>query len=233
MGYNSGPAGAAAKGLKICAKEGLDWIYWGDDNDPPEFEDTFEKLLSIKDDNPYCAILGAVGQFFDHKKGEIKRIQSRLLKKKRSIEVEFIAGGMSMLVHKDVVNVGILPNPDLFFGFEELDFCLKAKRQGFAMMVHCGLFLALREKYDRINFEPPLYKKKSNLVREYYSLRNLLFISDEQTLDSMKNNLTLKWVGKSIYGFRYGFRYGLKNFKMIFLAFQHYYKGVKGKTIDL
>jgi len=233
MGYNAGPAGAAMQGLKLCADSGLDWIYWGDDNDPPQHTDTFEKLLSIKDDNPYCGILGAVGYFFDHEKGEFKRIQSKLLERKTSVEVEVIAGGMSMLVHRDVVSAGIFPDPDLFFGFEELDFCLKAKRRGFTMLVHCELFLALRKKHNRTDFERPIYKKKSNSVREYYSLRNLLYISNELTLDVMKKRLIRKWIGKSFYGFRYGLGYGFKNFRMIWLAFYHYRLGVKGKTIDL
>ena len=233
MGYNSGPAGAAKQGLKLCADSGLDWIYWGDDNDPPQYNDTFEKLLSIKDDNPYCGIVGAVGHFFDHKKGEIKRIQSRLLERKKSVEVEVIAGGMSMLVHKDVVNAGVFPNPDLFFGFEELDFCLKAKRRGFTMLVHCELFLALRKKHHRTDFERPFYKKKANPIREYYSLRNLLYISDELTLGAMKRQLIFKWMAKSIYGFRYGPIYGAKNFQMIWLAFYHFGLGIKGKTTDL
>lgn len=233
MGYNAGPAGAAKKGLELCANEGLDWIYWGDDNDPPQHSDTFEKLLAIKDDNPYCGVLGAVGHFFDYKKGEIKRIQSKLLERKQSIEVECIAGGMSMLVHKDVVKAGVLPNSDLFFGFEELDFCLKAKRRGFAMLVNCEVFLALREKHNRVHFDRPFYKKKSKPEREYYSLRNLLMISDSLTLNSMKKKLITKWLGKSLYGFKYGVRYGFKNAKMIYLAFYHYFRGVKGKILDL
>lgn len=233
MGYNAGPAGAAKIGLELCANEGVEWIYWGDDNDPPQHIDTFEKLLSIKDDNPYCGIIGAVGHFFDHKKGKIKRIQSRLLERKTSVEVEVIAGGMSMLVHREVVKAGVFPDPELFFGFEELDFCLKANRRGFTMMVHCGLFLALRAKHNRTDFERPLYKKKINPVREYYSLRNLMYISDTLTLDAMKKRLIWKWIGKSVYGFRYGPVYGFRNFRLIWLAFIHYYRDIKGKTINL
>ncbi|WP_343854453.1 glycosyltransferase [Algoriphagus jejuensis] len=233
MGYNSGPAGASKKGLELCAEENLDWIYWGDDNDPPEFEDTFERLLSVKDDNPYCGIIGAVGHFFDYKKGEIKRVQTRLLKKKRSIEVETIAGGMNMLVHRDVVKAGVLPDSDLFFGFEELDFCLKAKRKGFALVVNCELFIRLREKHNRTDFKREFYKKKANPGREYYSLRNLLYISNSLTSKAMKKRLIVKWIGKAFYGFRYGLNYGARNFKTILLAFYHYWRGIKGKTIDL
>lgn len=233
MGYNAGPAGAAKKGLQLCAESGMDWIYWGDDNDPPFFSDTLERLISIQDANPFCGVIGSVGHFFDRKKGVIKRIQSRLLEKKEFIEVDSVAGNMNMMINVDVVKAGILPNEDLFFGFEELDFCLKASRKGFAILVHCGLFLELRKLHQRTAFEQPLYLKKNNLAREYYSLRNLLFISDSLTLRSMRNSLILKWIPKAFYGFRYGPTYGFNNFKMIFLAFLHYFRGIKGNTISL
>lgn len=233
MGYNAGPAGAAVKGLQLCAQDGLDWILWADDNDPPFFPDTFEKLLKIRNENPFCGIIGAVGHFFDRKKGVIKRVQSRLLEKKEIIEVDCIAGNMLMIVSKEVVNQGIFPNPDLFFGFEELDFCLKASRRGFVLLVPSILFLQLRKHHNRIEFERPLYLEKKNPAREYYSLRNLLMISDSLTLNTMRWRLISKWLGKSLYGFKYGFSYGLKNAQMIFLALYHYYRGVKGKTLEL
>lgn len=233
MGYNAGPAGAAVKGLQLCTQEGLDWILWADDNDPPFFPDTFEKLLSIRNENPFCGIIGSVGHFFDRKKGVIKRVQTRLLEKKPTIQVDYVAGGMSMMVNSDIVKAGILPDPDLFFGFEELDFCLKASRRGFAILVNSEVFLALREKHNRVHFDRPFYRKKQKPVREYYSLRNLLVISDTLTLNSMRYQLIKKWSAKMLYGFRYGPSYGMKNAKMIFLAFLHYFRGVNGKTFDL
>jgi GT2 family glycosyltransferase len=233
MGYNAGPAGAAATGLELCGKEGLDWIYWGDDNDPPFRTDCFERLLAIRDVNPFCGVLGTVGQFFDRKKGIIKRVQTRLLEKKDWIEVDYVAGGMTMLVSGEVARSGIAPDPELFFGFEELDFCLKVSRKGYAIVVDCKLFLEARKLHNRLDFERPVYKIKSNLNREYYSLRNLLMISDSLTLSGMRNQLIKKWIAKAIYGFRYGLGYGMRNFKLIFLAFYHYLKGIKGRTIDL
>ncbi|MBC6369028.1 glycosyltransferase family 2 protein [Algoriphagus sp. AK58] len=233
MGYNAGPAGAAAKGLELCTAEGADWIFWGDDNDPPFRDDCFERLLAIKDINPYCGVLGTVGHFFDRKKGVIKRIQTRLLERKDWIEVDSIAGGMCMLVSAKVVKAGIVPNKDLFFGFEELDFCLKLSRQGFTLIVDCGLFLEARKATNRLDFHQPVYSKKGNLVREYYSLRNLLYIADSLTQQTMKTRLIGKWTVKAFYGYRYGLSYGWKNMQMIVLAFWHYFRGVKGKTLSL
>lgn len=233
MGYNAGPAGAAAKGLKLCEEHGADWIYWGDDNDPPFRPDCFERLLAIRDVNPFCGVLGTVGHFFDRKKGVIKRIQTRLLEKKEWVEVDSIAGGMCMLVSSEVVKKGVIPDISLFFGFEELDFCLKVSRKGYALIVDTKLFLEARKETGRLNFDRPAYQPKKNLIREYYSLRNLLYISDSLTLNSMKKNLIAKWFAKAFYGYRYGLSYGWKNMRMIFLAFLHYFKGVKGKTIEL
>jgi GT2 family glycosyltransferase len=233
MGYNAGPAGAAAKGLELCAQDGADWIYWGDDNDPPFRDDCFERLLAIRDVNPFCGVLGAVGHFFDRKKGVIKRIQTRLLEKKDWVEVDSIAGGMCMLVSSEVVKAGIVPNKDLFFGFEELDFCLKVTRKGFTLIVDCSLFLEARKASNRLDFHQPVYIKKQNLAREYYSLRNLLYIADSLMQTTMKTRLIGKWTVKAFYGYRYGLSYGWKNMQMIFLAFWHYFKDIKGKTIPL
>lgn len=233
MSYNAGPAGAAAKGLELCAKEGAEWIYWGDDNDPPFRSDCFERLLAIRGVNPFCGVLGAVGHFFDRKKGVIKRVQTRLLEKKDWVAVDSIAGNMCMLISGEVAKAGIVPDPDLFFGFEELDFCLKVSRKGYSLIVDTSLFLQAREMWGRIEFERPTYKKKKNLSREYYSLRNLLYISDSLTLKTMKKNLIKKWFFKMFYGFRFGLRYGFSNMKMIALAFWHYSTGVKNKTIDI
>lgn len=233
MGFNSGPAGAAVKGLELCRQAGADWIYWGDDNDPPFRSDCFERLLAIREANPFCGVLGAVGHFFDRKKGVIKRIQTRLLEKKDWLEVDSIAGGMCMLVSAEVVKIGVFPDKNLFFGFEELDFCLKVSRKGFALVVDCKLFLEARKETGRLDFDRPAYQQKKNLAREYYSLRNLLFISDSLTLDTMRKRLMVKWFAKAFYGYRYGLSYGWKNMRMIFLAFWHYLQGVKGKTIEL
>jgi len=233
MNYNAGPAGAAAKGLELCTKAGAEWIFWGDDNDPPFRADCFERLLAIRNENHFAGILGSVGQFFDRKKGVIKRVQTRLLEKKDWIEVDYVAGGMCMLVSAKVVKSGVLPDKDLFFGFEELDFCLKASRKGYAVVVDCKLFLEARRDAGRLSFERPAYQKKKILEREYYSVRNLLYISDNLTLRSMRRKLLIKWIAKAFYGYRYGIGYGWKNMNLIFLAFRHYFTGVKGKTISI
>lgn len=217
MGYNAGPAGAAKIGLSRLAAEGYEWIYWGDDDNPPDFDTAFESLLEIPQShtNLSIGVLGAVGQFFNRSTGNIIRVEDSAIKTSNIIEVDSIAGGMSMIVNSEVIKRDVLPEASLFFGFEELDFCLKVKKAGFKLVVSSELFLKSRTKYNRITFRPPLYAVKSyeGLSRQYYSIRNSLWILKWHNLYSAFFYQLMKAIIKCGIGFRYGFRYGLKNFR--------------------
>ncbi len=224
VGYNSGPAGAAALGLQRLTNEGYDWIYWGDDDNPIDFEDSFEDLFNIiNSDDVNIGIIGGVGQAFNCFTGGIVRINTSLLEEKRYIKVDSIAGNQAMLVKSKVIMNGILPNKNLFFGFEEFDFCLRVKKAGFNLVVNSSLYLRSRKKYKRTNYERPFYilKDKNKLKREYYSVRNSLFILKSNKLFLAFIFQFLKNVAKSLYGFRFGINYGWVNFKFISLGIVH------------
>lgn len=233
MGYNAGPAGASAKGLELVSQAGYEWIYWGDDNDPPFRSDCFERLLSIKDKIPNTGVIGSVGHFFNKASGIVIRTSNEKLMESSLLKVDFVAGGMCMLVNSEVVKKRILPDPKLFFGFEELDFCLRVKKANYEVVVDTTLFLEAREASGRLDFKKPKYIKKDALSREYYSLRNLLIISDTIASPKMKFHLLIRWSIKMIYGFRFGLSYGIQNFRNIFMAFFHYFIGKNGKTLNI
>jgi len=216
VGFNAGPAGAARIGLEKLTEEGYQWIYWGDDDDPPTFDDTFEKLFLIINNKSFnkLGMVGAVGQWFNRLTGTIERIPTNIIKENDIVEVDSVAGNQSMIVNAEVIKMGIFPDENLFFGFEELDFCLKIRKAGLKIMVSSELFIRAREKYNRISFTKSIYHKSDliYLKRQYYSLRNLLIIlKREQLYPAYVFNL-LKGLGKSLWGFRYGWEYGMKNF---------------------
>lgn len=219
VGYNAGPAGAAKIGLELLEKEGFDWIYWGDDNDPPPFPDTFERLFLLIQSNKDLKIgqVGVVGQRFDPYRGKTVRLKDKELEESSFVTVDTISGNQSKIINSAVIREGIMPSPDLFFGFEELDFDLKMGRGAYLSLVDSTMFLELRKKYQRVQFERPVYTKKSStsISREYYSTRNLLWIL-------RKNRLMLAYginIGKSIFkmliGFRFGWNYGVLNMNII------------------
>jgi len=225
VGFNAGPAGAARLGLEKLTVEGYQWIYWGDDDYPPAFKDSFEILLSIlNNQSSGIGIIGAVGHYFNEQIGEIKRMpDERLLKAKLDnvnfIKVDSIAGGQTMIVNSEVVKLGVLPDVKLFFGFEELDFCMKVKRSGFDLFVSTDLFIRSRVKHAKFNYNhpDPLYVKKKigELGRQYYSVRNILLILKFNKLYKAFLFQFFKTTVKMFYGFRFGASYGSTNLRML------------------
>ena len=234
VGDNIGPAGAASIGLKLLTNEGYQWIYWGDDDNPPVFNDSFEILLGIVEKNSLqkAGIVGAVGHAFNRVTGNIERTPDIALSQVSFLAVDSIAGGHSMIINAEVIRSGILPDEKLFFGFEELDFCLKAKHEGYNIVVSTELFLRSRKQSNRLNYEHPLYimKDLSTLKRQYYSIRNLLAILKHNHLYCAYAYQLVKNLFKMGYGFRYGWKYGLRNFSVLGIGMIHSIMGTKNKV---
>ena len=134
VGYNSGPAGGANHGLKILSEQGYEWIYWGDDDDPPNQIDIFEKLLQLADAVEKCAVVGSVGHKFNFCSGKIERIEDKFLASTGVLEVDHIGGGMNKIINGKIIrDHAILPDKDFFFGFEDLDLDIKIKK----MVLNC------------------------------------------------------------------------------------------------
>ncbi len=236
VGYNSGPAGAAYHGLKILFGQGWEWVLWMDDDDPPIFTDSIEQLFSIPQQYAtpsQIGMLGAVGVLFDSAQAKTIRIPDVQLG--GIIEVDNIAGSQLPLIHRRVFEAGIFPSPELFFGFEELDFSLAIKRAGLKILISGENLKRHREHANRLNFSRGLYAKKEydKLWREYYTLRNLIHIlvkKEKNVLGVLR--LWVKSMFKSLFGFRYGFSYGWRNFQYLHLGFWHGITGKLGHTIS-
>jgi GT2 family glycosyltransferase len=182
MGYNAGPAGAAKIGLEHLTKEGFSWVVWCDDDDPPKFEDSFEVLRKTLALDNKIGIAGAVGSRFNWRTGFLKRLNDNELK--GQVPVDSVAGGMVMFINTEVIKLGVLPDEALFFGFEELDFCLRVKQAGFKIVVNGELAWRYREASGRLDLNTKtdrykgwkFQKSKQLLWREYYSTRNMTYL---------------------------------------------------------
>ena len=218
VGYNSGPAGGAYLGLKLLFERGFDWVLWVDDDDPPKLNNLFEDLFQIiiANDNQSLGMVGAVGELFNRDNAKLIRLKDSELN--GYIEVDSISGNMFPLVNKKVFTSGVFPTASLFFGFEELDFCLSIKRADLRILISGELHFKHRALAGRLNLKKSVYQKKSidGLWRDYYSVRNLLFIM----LHKEKNifgsiSVIIRNILKSLFVFKFGFGYGFKTFIMI------------------
>jgi glycosyltransferase involved in cell wall biosynthesis len=235
-GSNIGPAGASKIGLEILANEGYDWIYWGDDDDPPHFNHVFKTLLDTAKKVNNVGVVGAVGNKFNKKNGTVLRTLDQELQGNGYLEVDVIAGNVSMIVSKEVVKRGVLPDPRLFLNVEEYDFCLRAKSKGFNIIVDCTIFKQYREFKGRLGLPQrpkSVFPKYSVLWRRYYSTRNTIYIlrKNEKSLIGALNVSTRAFV-KMILGFKNGWNYGTCNFSMEAKGIYHGWRSIMGITVQ-
>jgi GT2 family glycosyltransferase len=222
VGYNSGPAGAAYIGLSTLKEQDYDWIYWGDDDDPPRFPDCFEVLLQQA--GPRIGAIGAVGSLFDWRSGNRKRYRDHELV--GLLPVDTIGGNMCMLVNARAVSEETLPNPDLFFGIEEFEFHQKLIRAGWRVCVLGELLYRYRVSGNKLGVEKRASlisrAKFSSLHREYYSYRNGIYLmAHEYKKYKLAGIYILRALVKIPFGYARGIRFGLKNSKMLLAAISH------------
>ena len=230
VGYNSGPAGAAYYGLKILAAEGWGWIGWIDDDDPPIFIDTFERLINLGNAHKRCACVGVVGHRLNKEYGIIERLGDHELEGDGFVVVDTIAGGMSKIINGAViVSTGILPDESLFFGFEELDFDLKLGNAGYDLIAEKNLYLKHRIHFNRLG------KQRSRIIinerilrRQYFSSRNMLIIMLNNKFYRALIFCFLKVIVKGVSGFQRGLKIGRKSFYYHFLAIGNFLTNRRG-----
>lgn len=228
VGHNSGFAGGGNIGLETLAKEGYEWILWADDNDPPYTTDTFEKLLNLADSaEGNVGQVGVVGHRINTRTGLLRRTTNEELEKGEYHEVDTIGGGMIKIIKGESVLKGIKPSAKLFFGFEDLDHDLQQKRAGYKILVHSGLFLDLRRKWNRMSVDRPAILKKNEgvLWRDYYSIRNSLGVMAKNRYYSAFWSIMLVSIGKTLLNYKHGFRYGALVTRNTYRAIRDYSLG--------
>jgi GT2 family glycosyltransferase len=233
VGYNSGPAGGAKIGMEILFKQGYEWVVWGDDDDPPQFNDVIEKLFSIipQININTIGVIGAVGTRLNLRNGLTIRIPDKDLN--GLIEVDNVSGGMFPLISKNVYRKKIFSDPNLFFSFEDLDFCLAVKRAKLKIIVSKDEIYRHRFLFSRLGIKKKYkVKSKNSLWREYYSTRNIIYILlRKEKAYGAAIYITIRTIFKIFYLFRYGLKYGKLNFYYLFKGLCDGYLNRMGMTI--
>lgn len=239
VGYNSGPAGASKRGLLKLEELGFEWIYWGDDDNPPKndtfFEHLFQKILhdSKKLNNP-LGIIGGRGGNLNKLTGRIRSLNNKQLEGTSLAKVDYVPGGHTLIVSSKVIQKGVLPDEKLFFGFEELDFCLRVQKEGFSVVTDTEEWIKDHREAGTVapnyRWRGSTFGNPDTLWRSYYSTRNLLYLFKDNHFYSPFFLLLFKSIFKSVAGYRHGFSYGNKNFKIQWEAISDFFQGKFGKA---
>lgn len=210
-GSNLGSAGGFAHGVKWLYERGYDWIYCGDDDNPPITADTLERLLSIGQLSNDIGVVGTVGARWDWNKGEVCRLPDKMLHE--TVCVDFIGQGHNFTLHRKVVESVGLPNGNLFFGYPDLEYCLRIRKTGFKLLVDADLMHKHRADAGRLNLKrrQSLLPSRSydSIWRNYYTTRSYIFMMT-QTFNrpDLARRETLKAIGRMLMSWKRGLKYG-------------------------
>lgn len=239
MGYNAGPAGAAAAGLQILANEGFDWIWWGDDDDPPNIKDTYKTLLGLdrcaNRDGPPIGVIASNGSRWDWERGRQLRIQDKELCNP-IVHLDIFSGNGNPIISKRVIDSVGLPNADLFFGFEEMEYALRIRQHGLSILASGSHFLERRRISGRLGIQSVKgmnFVPESQLWRQYYSYRNEFYIMREVLgRNDFAARVAFKAIAKGGASYKEGMHYGNLSMSLYSRAIRDGMAGRMGRQVE-
>ncbi len=235
MRENVGPAGAAAYALDRLSQQGFEWIYWGDDDDPPASADTIERLIEIAaNTGEDTGAVGAVGGMWDWATGEIRRVPDEALS--GLISVDAISGNQHLILRAELVAKVGLPDSRLFFGLEELEYCLRIRAAGYRLLVDGDLMREYRARSGHLR-----RRRRRSIVphcsyasiwRQYYSTRNYIFAMTRtfQHPELARREL-FKAIGRTCFSWARGPKYGSAFTRLQIRGVVDGYLGRMGRTV--
>jgi GT2 family glycosyltransferase len=230
---NLGYPGGCNAGLKYCSANGADYIFLIN-NDISIDKDALTHLIVIMEKNPSMGIAAPKVYFYYDKSvifsagGKVSLLTGQNFgigygeidsaKYSQNYEVDY-ASGCALLVSSHLVQKIGFMDPQYFMYYDEIDYCIRAKRSGFSVWM-----VADAKVWHKIS---ATVKKYSGL-KEYYITKNrLIFLKKFQTRRQRiifyawftlvwfpYNSITLLWSSSKlplIKSFLYGITDGLKS----------------------
>lgn len=184
--HNLGPAGGYAAGLRhATARFAAPWLYVCEDDvglfelPAPRLEAIIQRVQRLEaGGSPPVGGVVAFGRQLDPRTGvTVPHVPVRAVDD--FDDVDLAVWGAS-LVSRRVVEAGILPDPDLFFGFEDFDFWLRVRRGGFRLLLDNQTSAAVADRVSYKAREQQLVGARPVNVhepwRQYYNARNFFVL---------------------------------------------------------
>jgi glycosyltransferase involved in cell wall biosynthesis len=235
---NLGPAGGIALGMRriLEAAAPEDWVVLVDDDDPPEEPGALARLerfagrMISKD--PRTAGVGLMGARFDWRRGRPVRVPDRELD--GVVAVDYVGGNKLPMYRVEAIHQVGPFRPELFFGFDDLEFGLRLGARGYALYVDGGAWRTRRADRGRLGrnrFPSSVLDQPS--WRRYYSLRNVIWILRQHGRDLTAAKLALLGgVGKPLANVVRAPRLATRHLRLNWEALRDGWTGRMGRTVE-
>jgi glycosyltransferase involved in cell wall biosynthesis len=235
---NLGPAGALALGANhILHHAGdADWVMFFDDDDPPRTASTVAAIVAfaerMRQVDQTTAAVGLVGARFDFRTGLTVRVPDDALR--GPVPVDYVGGGQMPCYLAGVMREVGVPEPCLFFGFDDLEYGLRLRTAGHRLYVDGEKWAG--ERFDR--GRTGLDRRPSKHVRplgwrDYYSTRNLVWILRRHRRHrAAARFLALRVVAKAAYNSVRSPRLAWRHLNLGARAGLDAYRGRMGRTVE-
>lgn len=224
IGENIGFAGGANIGIQYALDKGAEWILLLN-NDTIIAPDMIEKLMQVAAQETSVGILGPVIYRYDQPNKVWRMgdwhprwlpipfmVPDKVLHfRQKAFHVDYVTG-CGMLIRREVFCKTGLFDSSYFMYYEDADFCLRAKRMGFAIM--CVPFAKMWHKVSKSTDGNPIYQRflktkyRTQFYRQYYSwlawIYLVISVCGEALKQILKGNLLL--ARSCLLGFYCGWR---------------------------
>jgi hypothetical protein len=182
-GDNLGPAGGLALGVRALldhASTEEHWLLFLDDDQAPTSTTQVAELVAFAESelarSPEVGGVGLVGVRFARRSGSLVRLTDRELT--GTVDVDAIGGGQYPLLRIDVVREVGGPDPQMFFGLEEVEYHLRVRAAGYRLLVDANRWRAARREWDRVGIGRRGGRAEGVATwRSYYSSRNQVIVA--------------------------------------------------------
>ena len=181
---NTGPAGGFRAGLEVAtADPACEWVYLCEDDiglfdlPTPRLADLVDRVTALAPAHPAVGAVVAYGRSFVGRGAHTVNVVPGT---DDLVPVDVACWGAT-LVSRRVVDAGVLPDPDLFFGVEDFDFFCRARAAGWEVLVDGVAARAVAGQQTNEGREAALRDDRptdaAEAWRAYYHARNSIELS--------------------------------------------------------
>jgi GT2 family glycosyltransferase len=192
---NTGPAGGLAAGfahvLERCRDD--EWLLVVNDDGVPGTPESVRALqqfgIWLEARGAPVGAVGLSGARFDRRRSVLERPDDRELA--GPVTVDYVAGNQLLMVKAAAARASGTFDARLFFGFEELDYCLQLQAAGFGIYVDGPLLREMRQTHERYGDSVGPVDRPVSAWRRYYSVRNHIVVTRRYSTSPVAGLVTL------------------------------------------